>query len=186
VDEADVTELLARLGQAGLRVWVDGGWGVDALLGAQTRPHSDLDLVVDRPDLEAAQELLVARGYAVLRDWLPNAIAYRDAQGRQVDLHPVDPTPDGGGDQIQLDGRSRWHYSAPVTGVIGGRAVLCCPVDDQVLCHLGYPPRATDFDDMRRLGERFGLKPPEPFASPWGSTRTKKPDTRHHRPDQAR
>jgi len=166
VDAGDVTELLESLGRAGVRSWVDGGWGVDALLGTQTRPHSDLDLVVDRAHPETVQALLVARGYAVSWDWLPNAIAYRDADGRQADLHPVDITPDGGGNQIQLDGRSLWHYSTPVSGVIGGRAVLCCPAADQVLCHQGYPPRATDFEDMRRLGERFGLELPEPFGPP--------------------
>jgi lincosamide nucleotidyltransferase A/C/D/E len=29
-----------------IEVWIDGGWGVDALVGRQTRPHEDLDLVV--------------------------------------------------------------------------------------------------------------------------------------------
>jgi lincosamide nucleotidyltransferase A/C/D/E len=163
VDEGDVAKLLDRL--AAVRLWLDGGWGVDALLGSQTRPHSDLDMVVCRADLSATVDVLRALGFEVLRDWLPNAIAYRDASDRQVDLHPVDPTPDGGGDQIQLDGRSRWHYSAPVSGEIGGRPVLCCPVEDQVLCHLGYPPRPTDFEDMRRLGERFGLQLPPPFGT---------------------
>ena len=28
----------------GIDVWLDGGWGVDALLGQQTREHDDLDL----------------------------------------------------------------------------------------------------------------------------------------------
>lgn len=28
----------------GVPFWVDGGWGVDALLGEQTRSHRDLDL----------------------------------------------------------------------------------------------------------------------------------------------
>lgn len=165
MDQGDVTALLDQLGQAGARVWVDGGWGVDALLGEQTRPHSDLDLVIERSALDVVRNLLSAQGFKVSRDWLPNAIAYVDAEGRQVDLHPVDPTPDGGGDQIQLDGRSRWHYSVPVSGVIGGRPVLCCPVADQAACHQGYPPRPTDFDDMRRLGERFGLELPQPFGS---------------------
>ncbi len=164
VNEPDVIELLGRLRDAGALVWVDGGWGVDALLGDQSRPHSDLDLVIARSSLEVARVVLLALGYTVLRDWLPNAIAFTGAGGRQVDLHPIDPTPDGGGDQIQLDGNSRWHYSPPVRGVIGGEAVLCCPVRDQVLCHLGYEPRATDFDDMRRLAERFGLTLPQPFA----------------------
>jgi lincosamide nucleotidyltransferase A/C/D/E len=35
---------------AGLVVWLDGGWGVDALLGYRSRPHQDLDLVIARDD----------------------------------------------------------------------------------------------------------------------------------------
>ena len=44
---ADVVEILSDLRAAGCRVWVAGGWGVDALVGRQTRPHRDLDLAVD-------------------------------------------------------------------------------------------------------------------------------------------
>ena len=36
-----VVELLER---AQITVWIDGGWGVDALLGSETRRHADLDL----------------------------------------------------------------------------------------------------------------------------------------------
>jgi hypothetical protein len=36
VDERGVTELLDRLRQAEVLAWLDGGWGVDALLGEQT------------------------------------------------------------------------------------------------------------------------------------------------------
>ncbi len=39
-------ELLGQLEEAGVQVWVDGGWGVDALIGYQTREHDDLDLVI--------------------------------------------------------------------------------------------------------------------------------------------
>ena len=170
MDARDVIELLDRLDEAGVLAWVDGGWGVDALLGEQTRPHSDLDLVVVRPALEVAEDVLWALRFEVLRDWLPNAIAYVDLEGRQVDLHPVDPTPDGGGDQIQLDGESLWRYSAPVRGVIGGTSVLCCPVEDQVSCHLGYPPRQSDVEDMRRLAQRFGLRLPAQYADASGRT----------------
>lgn len=31
-----------------MRVWLDGGWGVDALLGRQTRPHDDMDIVIEQ------------------------------------------------------------------------------------------------------------------------------------------
>ena len=33
----DVHAVLDVLDAAGIRVWVDGGWGIDALLGRQTR-----------------------------------------------------------------------------------------------------------------------------------------------------
>ena len=37
----DVVELYALLLEQGVQVWVDGGWGIDALLTEQTRPHKD-------------------------------------------------------------------------------------------------------------------------------------------------
>jgi hypothetical protein len=49
VTEADVVGLLDRFESAGVGVWIDGGWGVDALLGAQspvawrTQPYSRPD-----------------------------------------------------------------------------------------------------------------------------------------------
>jgi hypothetical protein len=46
----------------GLAFWIDGGWGVDPLLGKQTRPHSDL--AVKRDGLPAFQRVLQARAYA--------------------------------------------------------------------------------------------------------------------------
>jgi lincosamide nucleotidyltransferase A/C/D/E len=43
---ADVVEILGWLRAASADVWLDGGWGVDALVGEQTREHKDLDLIV--------------------------------------------------------------------------------------------------------------------------------------------
>lgn len=34
-----LVEILRLLEAAGIAVWLDGGWGVDALLGRQTRSH---------------------------------------------------------------------------------------------------------------------------------------------------
>ena len=47
----DVIELYALLLEHGVRLWVDGGWGIDALLNRQTRPHKDLDAFVQLDDL---------------------------------------------------------------------------------------------------------------------------------------
>ena len=158
----DVRTLLATMEWAGVRCWLDGGWGVDALLGRQTRPHNDLDLVVVCLDLSVARSALVTQGFAVLRDWLPTTLSMRDGEGREVDFHPIEPTADGGGDQLLPDG-SRYHYSPPAVGSVDGRPVQCAPVEGQVEMHLGYEPRDTDHADMRALAAAFNVDLPPPF-----------------------
>lgn len=44
-------DLLRLLEGAGIDVWLDGGWAVDAALGEQTRSHKDLDIIVQISDL---------------------------------------------------------------------------------------------------------------------------------------
>ena len=44
-------EIYEELGRRGITLWIDGGWGVDALLAEQTRPHTDLDVTVKKVDL---------------------------------------------------------------------------------------------------------------------------------------
>jgi lincosamide nucleotidyltransferase A/C/D/E len=41
-----LVELLHLCDIAAIPVWLDGGWGVDALLENQTRPHKDVDIVL--------------------------------------------------------------------------------------------------------------------------------------------
>jgi lincosamide nucleotidyltransferase A/C/D/E len=160
-----VLGVLDLLMTSAVTVWVDGGWGVDALIGYQTRDHRDLDLVIDANGLGAATRLLQEEGFEVVRDWLPTAVALAHRDGREVDLHPVELTGDGGGDQVQRDGVSRWHYDSSVMGRIGGRAVPCCSLSSQVGSHLGYEPDGDDFADMRALAQRFGLALPPPYGS---------------------
>jgi lincosamide nucleotidyltransferase A/C/D/E len=159
----DVIAILRLFTDADLTAWVDGGWGVDALVGDVGREHSDLDLVL-RADPERARDVLADAGFTrVLRDWLPTALALADAGGREIDLHPVTPTEDGGGDQPQLDG-TVFHYPPPLPGVIGGVGVWCVDPATQVLCHLGYGPSAKDRHDMARLRLRFGIDLPAPYG----------------------
>lgn len=117
--------------------------------------------------------MLLGDGFEVVRDWLPTAVAFAHADGREVDLHPVELTRDGGGDQIQLDGTTRWHYDPPVTGSIAGRGVACCSVDTQIASHLGYAPDDDDRADMRALAEKFDGGLPVPYA---GNERPRPPD----------
>ncbi len=82
-----------------------------------------------------------------------------------VDLHPVRPTPDGGGDQVLPDG-SLWHYGPPATGTIAGRPVTCLALETQVRAHLGFDPRPEHRADMARLADRFGIDLPAPYDTP--------------------
>jgi lincosamide nucleotidyltransferase A/C/D/E len=160
----DVLEVLSVLEKAGTTAWVDGGWGIDALLGEVTRQHTDLDLVVFLPELPAVRSALVETGYRiVLRDWLPTALAVADGNGREIDLHPVTPGSDGGGDQALPDGTG-FHYPPPAAGAVDGRRVQCVDAATQVQCHLGYEPSVKDQQDMVRLRDRFGIELPSPYG----------------------
>jgi lincosamide nucleotidyltransferase A/C/D/E len=128
IDGADASRILGQLEAAGLVVWLDGGWGVDAVLGQQTRLHHDLDLVIARDDLAAAQQALAPAGFAhdaTAVPGLPARLVLVDAHGRQVDLHPVIFDRHGCGWQ-ELGGDAWGAYPAEEltsTGVIAGRSV---------------------------------------------------------------
>ena len=47
VEAGDVLRIVDLLGDRGIDAWLDGGWGVGALLGEQMRPHKDVDIVVE-------------------------------------------------------------------------------------------------------------------------------------------
>jgi lincosamide nucleotidyltransferase A/C/D/E len=47
----DVSRFLDLVDEHQVRIWLDGGWAVDACLGRQTRQHDDLDIVIEEKDL---------------------------------------------------------------------------------------------------------------------------------------
>ena len=59
----DVVAFVRLCKEHGIDIVIDGGWGVDALLGEQTRRHEDLDIAMQHADTTALRELLEARGY---------------------------------------------------------------------------------------------------------------------------
>ena len=61
--DKDVIKVVGRLERAGLNFWLDGGWGVDALLGEQTRDHSDLDMVVELNRIDEIIALMATLGF---------------------------------------------------------------------------------------------------------------------------
>ncbi len=54
----DVINVINLLEQDQIDVWLDGGWGIDALLGEQTRSHADVDIVIRHSSVPRLLELL--------------------------------------------------------------------------------------------------------------------------------
>ena len=144
-------------------VCVDGGWGVDALLGEQTRVHSDLDLIIRKDTAAAIVQALCAQGFTQVLE--ADGLVYT-SDGLFVDLH-----------QVRLDHRNYGHFDLPnggswpfppqafeSTGKIGGCPVRCLSVDAQVQCHAqGYFLKPKDIADMRALQDKYGCVLPLSF-----------------------
>jgi lincosamide nucleotidyltransferase A/C/D/E len=154
--------VLDELEGRGIDVWVDGGWGVDALLATQTRPHDDLDVIVRLDDVPRVEEALQELGYSRVRGGPPMSFEMTDVEGRQVDVHPVVFNERGDG-VYQMQDR-QWPYPAEGFAGVGrilGRRVRCLTPEVQVLCHAGYELDADDVRDLQALHERFGVELPE-------------------------
>ncbi|WP_103501973.1 MULTISPECIES: nucleotidyltransferase domain-containing protein [unclassified Streptomyces] len=158
----DVLEILGLVRAAGAEVWVAGGWGVDPLVGRQTRPHADLDLLHRGEQEPALLAALAEAGFAETLDWRPARFVVTDGRGREVDLHPLAVAADGSATQESLEPGTPYRYPAScfVTGTIGGTAVGCLSVEQQILFHQGYEPAERDRLDMAVLHEAFGVDTP--------------------------
>ncbi|MFI6027184.1 nucleotidyltransferase domain-containing protein [Amycolatopsis magusensis] len=159
MEAALVLELLREFDAAGARVWIGGGWGVDALVGRQTRPHADLDLIHDETGEPAALAVLAEAGFAEALDLRPVRFVWDGPA--EVDLHPVRFAADGSATQAADDQGATFHYPADcfVTGRIDGVEVPCLSVAQQLRFHQGYPPRDRDRHDMALLRAEFGVDP---------------------------
>ena len=152
------------LDRVGIRAGLTGGWGIDALLRRQTRPHTDADLGVRQEQVDAAIGALAALGYVVTTDDRPARVVLGSRSG-QVDLHPIEFDEAGHGVQRGLEGE-RFEYppgSLEAPGVIAGRPVKCGTPALQLAFHEHYEPREHDIADMRALSEAFGLALPPSY-----------------------
>ena len=158
--------VLDTLRREGRRAWLDGGWGVDALLGEVTRPHDDVDLVVELDALPGVLDSLTTLGFSVTENLAPVRVVLHSSDGLQVDLHPVSFAEDGTAWQrgASPDG-SDCPYPAEGFGEgrILDRVVPCLTPELQLEHHDGYAPRDQDRMDMTRLASRFGLSLSEPY-----------------------
>ena len=158
----ELVQILGDLAGAGVETWLDGGWGVDALLGEQTREHDDVDFVLSLEHVPGLIETLARRGFVVVDGELDSNFVLHDGTGLQVDVHPVRFDARGDGVYRKVNGE---HWTYPAAGFRGrgavlGRPVRCLTPEVQVLCHAGYELDDDDRRDLGLLAERFGVEVP--------------------------
>lgn len=162
MDSRTLLAVIGLLEADGIDFWLDGGWGVDALLGYQTREHDDLDLVVELGHGSRVIELLAGLGYSLVTGAPPKSFVMVDTRGRQVDVHPVTFNAEGGG-VYQMDDGNEWVYPAEGftgRGSVDERPMRCLTPEVQVLVHAGYELTQKDYRELYLLRERFGVEPP--------------------------
>lgn len=158
---AAAIQLLQLFVWNGLDIVVDGGWGVDALLGEQTRPHNDLDIALRHKDVPKLRALLEARGYTDVSrpdSWACNFVM-GDAQGHEVDIH-----------SYTYDAHGQLIFGVPYppdaltgTGSIQGYPVKCISPAWMVKFHTGYTLDENDYRDVSALCKRFGIALPAEY-----------------------
>jgi transposase-like protein len=184
----DAVQISNLLYDSDLRHWFLGGWGVDALLGKQSRIHGDLDLLVPKSDVADVERLLRSRQWISLADWearrrkrvvdgatgelvrpkpreaeQTHVVSLVDKFGRRVDLHPLDIRSKVAVETL-ADGQ-RYEYPEPWLEGIGqilGQTVNCLTAEAQLARHSGYAGRIADEHrrDIALLCRHLGLKPP--------------------------
>jgi lincosamide nucleotidyltransferase A/C/D/E len=159
---AEVLEILDRLDAASIEWWLDGGWGVDALLGRETRRHDDVDFAVRLEDIDRLLVVFPEFRHVYEEQW-PSAYVLCDSRGRQLDFHPLEFDDQGNGWQPQAGGgRFLWPREAlAARGRISDREVRCTSPQFQVEAHLYEGYDDVDWFAVALLCERFELPLPK-------------------------
>ncbi len=159
--QEEVIELLELFEHSGIEVVVDGGWGVDALLGEKTREHKDLDIAVSRKDLAKLRKLLTEKGYKHIprADDQEYMFVLGDASGRQIDIHAY---------EFNSNNNHIWGVEYPYeslqgTGKIGDKAVKCIVPEWVLKFHCQYEPTPKDIDEVKLLCQKFNLEVPDKY-----------------------
>lgn len=159
---AEVVKIMKLLEENHIPVCVDGGWGVDALLGRQTRPHNDLDIAIPHKDSAKIRALLEALGYRdIPRDDTRDCnYVLGDEQGHLVDIHTY-----------TFDDTGQIIYGVPYpfdslqgSGAINGFPVTCITPEWMLKFHSGYELDSNDYLDVKALCCHFGFDLPSEYA----------------------
>ena len=90
VSKTDAIEIITYAEESGINIWIDGGWGVDALLEEETRVHNDIDLFVEESNSKKFIEILKEKSFAEVKEVYHHiSQVWKDTKGRIIDLHII-------------------------------------------------------------------------------------------------
>ena len=166
----DVIEFCRQMEKLGVQIWLDGGWGVDALLGKQTRIHADLDVVVQERDRESVVGFLRKRGFREVpkEDSRPWNFAMGNCDGKkEVDLHVIVLDDEGNGIYGPPEAGEGMYPADALhgKGTVDGLPVRCISPEFQIRSHTGYEFGETDIKDVAALADKFALDIPQEYLN---------------------
>ncbi len=168
MEAQDVVNLYTLLEKNGIKVWIDGGWGVDALLGRQTRPHNDLDIAIEKKNVSKLREFLESQGYKEVKLEIskPHNFVLGDDKGHKIDVHVIVFDDKGNGIYGPVE-NGLMYPAGSLTGVgqIEGHTVRCISPEHMVKFHSEYELKEKDFQDVSALCKKFGINLPEEYSS---------------------
>ena len=141
MNSVDVIDLYTTLEGLGVEIWIDGGWGIDALLGEQTRAHKELDIAIQQKDVPMLRQFLLTRVYRDVK--LEEAKAWNfvmgDEHGREIDVH-VNVFEDKGDGLYGPAEKGEMYHATSLTGKdeIESYTVRCILPEWMVKFHSAY------------------------------------------------
>lgn len=166
MQQQEVVDFYNKFENLGIKIWIDGGWGVDALLGRQTRPHKDLDIAIQLKDVSTLREMLGAQGFKEIKleDAKPHNFVLGDHKGHEIDVHVIVIDEKGNGIYGPAE-NGEMFPAASLTGIgiINSQPVRCISAEWMIKFHSGYELKEKDFKDVSALCQKFRIPLPEEY-----------------------
>ncbi len=157
----DVLRVLDALHVNGVSPIIEGGWGVDALLGRQTRAHVDVDLIVTEAERDDTLDTLDGLGYDQVLSTAAGRLSIGQRDGRTIDLHIIDTG------FVQQTSEGPFRYPDGMLqgrGLIVGRPVRCLTAEGQILTHADHDLSDFGRADLFLLADQVGARLYYPLA----------------------
>jgi hypothetical protein len=158
-----IYRVVRLLSAAEVRVWLFGGWGLDAKIGRITRSHDDIEFWVERTDAARSKAALIEIGGTALATQPPEEACEFVWHGVDFSTAYFDRRADGA--FVQLEGRwSDWVFPpdsfGDESGMLDGFAVPVMSIAGMLAMKVQFPTlrngrpwRDKDIGDIEVLRE---------------------------------